>query len=135
MAKFTDAYKWEWPVSITVGDQLEIQRQTGVNVGAAFKSVDALSEMIFSDPAKLVQVLWVLCEPLAKQRDIEPEQFGYGFDGATIEGATEALLEAIADFTPRSAIGQAIRRNLKKVLAQADKAAADAIDKAAQSTI
>lgn len=134
MANFTDAKGRNWFLSLTVGDQLHIQRETGVDVGKAFKSVDALSDMIFADPATLVKTLWVLCESQAEKANITPEQFGYGFDGATLEGATEALLEAIADFTPRSAIGQAIRRNLKKVLAQADKAAADAIDKAAQST-
>lgn len=132
MARFKDAQGREWMLSLTVGDQLEIQRQTGVNVGAAFKSVDALSEMIFSDPATLVKTLWVLCEKQAKQASVEPEQFGYGFDGVTIEAATEALLEAIADFTPRSAIGEAIRANLKTVLMQSDRMAIEAMNKAIQ---
>lgn len=82
---------------------------------------DLLGRLLFEGfGRKMAEVLWVLCEDQAAAMKIEPEAWADLFDGATIERATTALLEAVADFFPRSRIGKAIRENLPKMLADMD---------------
>ena len=127
MPSFVDAKNRSWQLSLTVGDLLKVRAATGVDLGAALKSETALGELLFGDPATLVATLFVLCESQAATQAVTPEEFGYGFDGPTLERATESLIGAVADFFPRSRIGKAIRQNLTRVLDTADAAAVTAI--------
>ena len=129
--RFTDVHGRAWTLTLTVGSLLDVRRETGVDLAGALKSEAALSDLIFGDPATLVGLLYVLCESQAKTAGVTPEAFGYGFDGATVEAATEALIAAVADFFPRSRIGQAIRRNLTATMRRAEDEAIKVIDAAA----
>ncbi len=128
--RFTDVAGRAWTLTLTVGSLIDVRRETGVDLAGALKSESALSDLIFGDPATLVSLLYVLCETQAKAAGVTPEQFGHGFDGRAVEAATEALLTAVADFFPRSRIGQAIRRNLAATMERAEDAAIRAIDAA-----
>ncbi len=131
MAKFTDHTGFDWHLRLTVGDVSDVKRETRVNLGLAAKDA-AWVEAVFSDPAKLVEILYVLCEPQCKAAGLSPEDFARRFDGATLEAAGQALAEAVADFFPRSAVAQALRRNLAKVMAAADAKAVAEIERTAE---
>lgn len=46
----------------------------------------------------MVRILFVLCEPQIKERGLEPEQFGEGFNGEALAAAADALVEEIVLF-------------------------------------
>jgi hypothetical protein len=121
VASFKDADGREWKLRLTVGLLGDVRRDAGVDLGAAIKSPKDLAGILYADPADLVKVLWVLVEKQATDAGVSPEEFGHAFDGAAIERAGEALLEAVADFFPRSAIGRKIKSNLPKLLEQVDR--------------
>lgn len=121
MASFKDADNREWKLRLTVGLLGDVKRDAGVDLGAAIKSPQSLAEILYTDPADLVKVLWVCVESQAKEAGVSPEEFGHAFDGPTIEKAGEALLEAVADFFPRTAIAKRIKTDLPKLLEQVDR--------------
>jgi len=127
---FKDKNDNEWNLSMTTGDLTAVRQATGVKLGEALRSESALVEALFTEPETFVRVLWVICEKQAAAKNVTPEQFGYGFDGPAIERATQALLESIADFFPRSAMAQAIKRRLPEMLTSLDKRAVQEMDKA-----
>lgn len=118
---FRDPDNREWKLRLTVGGVADVKRDTGVDIGSITQSDTKWIEFLFGDSARLVQVLWVLCEPQATKAGISPEQFGHLFDGPTLEAAGMALAGAIADFFPRSRVAQAIRQSLTKILDAADR--------------
>lgn len=117
---FTDHKNDEWKLKLTVGTLGDLKRDAGVDLSKALRSAEALSDVLFGDPENLVKVLWVLCESKSKERSLSPEDFAHRFDGPTIEKATEALLDAVADFFPRTRVGQEIRANRAVLLAAMD---------------
>lgn len=70
------------------------------------KAMDVLGE----DPVLLVRVLWILCRKQADQAGIAPAQFGESLAGESLFDATDALAEAIADFShgPKKALVKAL---------------------------
>ena len=127
---FADAKGRQWRIAITVGDLIRVRKETGVDLAAALKSESALADLMFGDPVVLVSTLYVLCEKQAGDMKVSPEDFGHGFDGPTVEAATEALMTAIADFFPRSRIGRAIRQSMRRTMDRADAAGVEAINRA-----
>lgn len=130
MASFKDADSREWKLRLTVGLLGDVRRDAGIDLGAAIKSPKDLAAILYADPADLVKVLWVLVEFQAKEANVSPEEFGHAFDGSAIERAGEALLEAVADFFPRSVIGRKIKSNLPALLAQVDREIVSRMDAA-----
>lgn len=120
MSRFTDGNGREWALRLTVGALSDVKSDTGFDLGTAIKSEQGLADLLFSDPAQLVSILWVLCEPVATARGVTPEDFARLFDGVTLGSAGEALLMAIADFFPRSRVGAAIKSNLQATLDRLD---------------
>lgn len=123
MSSFRDQSGREWKLRLTVGAVTDVKREAGVDLGKVTLSDTAWIQFLFGDPARLVSVLWVLCEKQAQAEGVSPEQFGHLFDGATLEAAGEAFAGAIADFFPRSRIAKAIRESLGKILAATDEKA------------
>lgn len=111
-------------LTITVGALARVKRETGVDLSRALSDDSALASLIFGDPAALVSVLYVL-----SGTDVDPEGFADGFDGPTVERATEALMAAVADFFPRARVAGAIRESLTSKLRDLDTALIDAISK------
>ena len=129
MSKFADCNGNEWKLHLTYGSASAVQRETGVNLALASQSTTWV-EIIFNNPGKLIEVLWVLCEQQATHRALTPEQFAYGFDGETIEAAGNALAECVADFFPRSAVGKKLKAQIPTILKQTDERMIAALDKA-----
>lgn len=120
MAKFLDHTGHEWRVLLTYGSAKRVKEATGVNLALAGQGAVEWVDALFGDPGALVGVLWELCAEQAQRANVTPEQFGERFDGATLDAAGNALLEAVADFFPRSRIAQALREKLPQVIAKAE---------------
>jgi hypothetical protein len=131
--EFIDAVGRKWSVPLTVWHMRKINEELDVDISGAMKSGSALAQLLFGDVQQTVAILWILCEPQATAANVTPEEFGRGFDGATLEAAGEALLSAVAMFMPRSAIGTAVRDNLLGMLDQADAAGVKAINDAVRA--
>lgn len=130
MARFHDHMGDEWQLKLTVGSVADVKRQTGVNLALVSKDTSWV-DVIFGDPPKLVEMLYVLCEEqcAADGRKLSAEEFGYRFDGPTLEAAGGALADAIADFFPRSAVAKAVKSGLQKLMTTMDAKAVRAIEK------
>lgn len=131
---FVDRDGWQWKLILTVGNVADVKRETGVNLAIASQDMKWV-ELLFGDPAKLVSVLWVLCEEQAKANKLEPEAFAHVFDGATLEAAGNALAFAIADFFPRSRIASAIREGFETVLREAENRGIEAINRSLSTAL
>lgn len=131
MAKFKDHTGHEWRLLLTYGSAKRVKEETNVNLALAGAGATEWVDALFGDPGKLVGVLWELCAEQARVANVTPEQFGERFDGATLDAAGNALMEAVADFFPRSRIAQAIREKLPQLVAKAE---TDAITRLEQLT-
>jgi len=128
VAKFLDHTGHEWRVLLTYGSAKRVKDVTGVNLALAGQGAIEWVDTLFGDPGALVGVLWELCAEQAQRANVTPEQFGERFDGATLDGAGNALLEAVADFFPRSRIAQALREKLPQVIEKAEREAVAKLD-------
>ncbi len=86
-----------WELEVTVGVVKRVRAVLEIDLA---KLDETLYMRLSEDPVLLVDLLWVLCEKQAQERNITDEQFGGGLAGDSIEAATTALLEAVADFFP-----------------------------------
>lgn len=125
MAKFKDNTGRAWDLSLSVG--LLGKLRTGA--GFALTKADAAAQLaaLMDDPEQLARVLWVLVEKQAG--DITPEAFGFALGGDAIEDAVRALFEATIDFFQRAGAREAARKNLSKILSQADAAMVKEIER------
>ncbi len=59
-------------------------------------------EQLANDPITLVDVLYIICREQCERLQISDRDFGRRMAGETIDRATNALIEAIANFFPQS---------------------------------
>lgn len=130
MPAFTDCKNREWTLRLTVGLMTDVRECAGVRLGDVLRDEAALGALVFGDAEALVKTLWVLCREQAEARGVTPEEFAHGFDGPTLEKAVEAFLGSVADFFPRSRVGQKMRENLPAILADADRRGVEAVEAA-----
>lgn len=101
MATFKDAAGREWQIKLDAPTIEEVRAEVEVDLAdPTLKQFEQLGE----DPVALVNTLWVICRPQAAQQvdgGVNARQFGEALVGDAIDEATEALLNAITDFTPR----------------------------------
>lgn len=120
MSTFFDCKGRDWKLSLTVGALADVRRHAGLDFGKVLRSQTDLIALLFDDPENLVKVLWVLVSARAEERKVTPEDFACGFDGPALEQATEALLQAIADFFPRSQVAKVLKAQLTERLKEMD---------------
>jgi hypothetical protein len=119
MPSFKDTSGREWLVTLNVAQVKRVRERLGVNL-ADLQEGNLLTRL--ADPVLLVDVLFVLVQPQAEEKNITDEQFAAGLGGDTLADAATALLEALCDFFP-----QPTRLMLRKVLAQTQVRQADAV--------
>lgn len=101
MARFKDGESREWVLKINVMQLTHVNDRTGVRLDKLIENNCKGLQELFSDGVMVGQVLWALCEADAAKRGISLEQFCTALAGDSLELATEALLEELADFSPR----------------------------------
>mgnify|MGYP001318999647 CR=1 FL=1 len=122
---FDDNNNRRWHVSVNVASIKRVKALLGVDLLAITDG--NLLERIIGDPVQLCDILYALCQPQAQLDEVTDEQFGQGLCGDSIEHATTALLESLADFFPSGK-----RQVLHKALAKIREVEAKAIELANQ---
>lgn len=98
MPSFKDANQQEWLLSL---DAPTIKAVRSECDGLDLADVEGRSfAKMQNDPCLLVDVLWIMCRKQASDKGISDEQFGRALVGDSLESATTAMLESIADFFP-----------------------------------
>jgi hypothetical protein len=117
MANFTAGDR-DWKVRLTVGLLGQIKRDTGIDLGAVMTQADRFQDLLFAEPGKLVEILWLVCEAQAAADQITPEAFAGFFGGDELDAAIQALIDGAIDFFPRARGREAVKRALPRALAK-----------------
>lgn len=89
MKTFTDTQGVEWPISVTTAGTKRVRAMLGVDL---FKVNDGSLFDELGDPVTLVDVLYVLCKPLADERKMTDEQFGEHVPPAALDDIADAIV-------------------------------------------
>ena len=116
MSNFADEEKRNWTVRVDVTGIRQVRGALDINLGDLSQAADNFVKM-GDDPCLLCNVLFVLCEEQAKDRNVSDADFGRLLAGDVIFDATMALEEAITDFFPRKkrSILQRLRKKVNRV--------------------
>ena len=125
MKVFKDNAGRTWTISVNVAAIKRVISLVGVNLLDA--AGGKLIQSMISDPVKLVDVLYALCQPEAVRLGVTDEQFGEAMAGDAIDLATTAMLEDLADFFPQARDRDRAKRVLRLINQMTNKAQ-DALD-------
>lgn len=100
MPNFRDNKDREWELFIDAPAAMKLRNDCDpkflLNDGADDNTYTRLA----TDPVLLCRVVYLLCDKQRKQREVTDEDFYREVLGKAIDLATEAMLEAIVNFTP-----------------------------------
>lgn len=131
MAQFRDSTGREWVLSITYGASRALKAQAGCDLAAVANDGERLAAVLFGDPDQLVRVLWVLIREQAGAAGVAEGQFFDALSPEAMDGAADALMEAIADFFHRRRAG-AVKSHLPAMRRRIDETHAAAVAAAAR---
>jgi hypothetical protein len=98
--EFRDLKNRNWRLEITAYSLKAVKAATGVDLGKLVaEDTRPLVELV-SDPAKFVDVLFVLVKDEADRLGVSDEDFGRGLGGDVIEAAGQAFSDAFLFFCP-----------------------------------
>ena len=117
VALFTDNEKRVWDLAISVDAVKRVRARCGVDLLA--RNLPELLERIVGDYVLLVDIIFVIAQPQAEKLGVEPEDFGRALGGDSLDAATNAFLDSLADFTPNLSD----RARVRKLIATVRKAA------------
>lgn len=120
MAGFTDGKGTFWRTDLTFGLVEDIQEKIELDLNLLINDPEKFGSLLLQTPKKLVELLWCICERQAMDEGISAKEFGYLFDRATLDKATNAIMESVISFYPRSSVGKAIREKLPRLLEKVD---------------
>lgn len=110
---FTDNAGDAWLVFIDTYAVRDVRKQLGYDLLETFTEGRLLQ--LAGDPALVVDIVYVVCREQAEKRGLADREFGRRLIGDAVDGATTALLRALADFFPTPK-----RKVLEKILQKAD---------------
>jgi len=126
MSKFKDNAGRDWDVNITVGTVKRVKADTSYDLITVIGGEVAI-QRLSTDPLLLAEVLFSIIRPQAEAKGITLEQFLESLGGESIEKATDAFMEALANFSPPQrrdlllkAVGK-LKEAEKVILAEANK--------------
>ena len=101
MAHFKDTKGDEWEVKIDAPMILRIREECDPGFMLGDGEKENTYGRLSTDPVLLCRIIFLLCDKQRQTRSISEEQFYEHVIGDAIDGATEAMLQAIINFTPR----------------------------------
>lgn len=117
-SSFKDLKDRTWTIEINVYSVKTVKERLGVNI---FTLVDNRYEgltKLQGDLAKLVDVIFCLCEEQAKAKVVSDEDFGRALAGDALGAANDAFEVALINFFP----DRGMRETHRKVRAKAERA-------------
>jgi hypothetical protein len=123
LSKFKDADGKEWEVRVTVG-HLRPLRELGMDLKEFVKegAEAGLADLLFGDPERFGQIMWVLCGAQAEKVGLTPEDFACRLDGESLDRAAVALVEGVVGFFrpgTGAKVAAVVRRGMDKATARA----------------
>lgn len=110
---FHDTQQRRWTLSLSIGTVKRVRELTGFDLLTFADKPQLLAELA-GDPVRFVDVLFAIVQPQADELGVTDVDFGEGFNGQAIEEATDAFLEAMAEF-----FSGARQTTFKRVVARA----------------
>ena len=137
MAQFEDRLGRKWQIEINVATVKRVAKRIDVNIANLVQDDMKPLADLMSDIVRMVDVIYVLCEPQCEREGISEEQFASGIAGETIQRAIDTFMEELADFFPNRQ-GQLLRKMTTQgerlSLAMTEKAL-EKIDEVTESTL
>ena len=126
---FTDSTGHEWRLpAISTGLIDDMKEQIDVDFDVVLIDHVRFMELLFN-VRTIGKVLWFLLEKQAEALTLTPRDFAYRIDGPTAEAASTALMESLADFSPRSKVGQWLKTSLRAITDHVDCLVVEALEK------
>ncbi len=94
MHSFKDSLGQEWNLKITIGTMRRIKSELDLDLAAMMQKAEGVDLMTFVD------ILYVICREQCVDAGISDEQFGERLYGDGLESASDAFMNAYADFCP-----------------------------------
>jgi hypothetical protein len=133
MPTFQDGEGREWSIALSVGMVAKLRTDAKFDIGKSITD-PKLVQALFEEPETVGKALWVLIERQARERKVEPEDFAFSLTADALEGAINALIEAMVDFFLPSRQRQKVKDKLPEMFAKANEKVnqqiTDAIDRA-----
>lgn len=104
MSSFTDAEGNRWTPRVTAWTIARFEEDTGVGIIEAAGRPGGLVEVMRSI-SRVMRLAYLAVDREAAQRGIDYETFCRMFDGAQLNGLSEAMGEALANFFPAESAG------------------------------
>lgn len=131
LCQFIDLKGHTWNVAINVATLMRVKAGAGVDLLSIFDREGALAVRLLDDPVFLFNILWPAVKSEAEARGVSAEDFADGLGGDVLQGATEALFEAIGILT-RSEAKQEMLRGLVQAVKHAEECAAAKVQEQAE---
>ena len=112
MQTFVDNTNRAWTVAVTVTGVKRVRATLGIDIPSLIENGSEGLAKLLGDPISLVDVIYVLCRDQAEKQGVTDEQFGEAMAGDAIQGASNAFLEAFADFFQEPRVRAGIRKML-----------------------
>jgi hypothetical protein len=128
MATFKDRLDRTWTIDLTVLEVKKVKNEFKLDLCEWSSRENKVFERLANDPVLLVDVLSCLLEDQIKHLGLTEKQFAQGMAGIGIVNATNALVEAIVNFSPPQE-GQVMQAMWKKVQATKELAAVQVLER------
>src|ERR1039458_5553487 len=100
MRQFQDATGKTWGIEVSTVERKAVLAATNGKVDL-FGCFDGTAQAALADPENLVDALFCLCGEQAKKLGVDAVQFAHALVGDALDDASEALMRAVSDFSPR----------------------------------
>ncbi len=121
MAAFVDGKQRKWEVAVTVTTLVKAKSLLAIDLLTIIDKDSPLLARLIEDPVLLCNLLYVTVKEQADAQKISDEEFGRGLSGDTLNDATRAFLEGLADFFRSTTKRTALKAVTKAVFAAEDR--------------
>ena len=108
MRKFEDADGQSWVLSITTNAIRNCRGELDLNLMELFTSPEEFTAKIADDIGLFVDILYVVCQTQAIERNISDRQFGELFKFSHLQVAQTEFLKAMYDFQDDQEVSKAV---------------------------
>lgn len=104
MASFKDSQDRSWKINLDGPKIMAIREECDsefLKDDFTDQSKPSTFARLQADPVLLCRVIFLLCEKQINERNVDEEDFYSSVIGESLDAATDALLEAVVNFSPR----------------------------------
>jgi len=124
MHTFVDSKGETWDLCITAGTIKRCADLLKVDLGDPMRGDPPLLTRFDTDIMFMVDLLWAICKPLAKEKQVDEEQFAERLSGDALQSAHDAFYEELLDFfrsLHKTNVVEAIKRQREIIAAGVEK--------------